>query len=239
MNKEMSSWIDKIKTLPNRNEPMANALCRMGCLSLMYTPLLIMTWMGIKFADFWLFMPVAATIALATVLSFVWRKFALSLEDQGYSTPEACDSEFMERAPGLVSSSSIETHLDFPKPEDALAVDKSRLLALDKRLNKLAEIATRFQWMGMAVIPLVVLTRGICRDYFGSYNHVLILQGFSVVALVVSFVLSRLYTRAGKKLEEARQLTEEEKIGMYHEYRGKFLWPHIFWAIMLGVFSCL
>jgi len=110
---------------------------------------------------------------------------------------------------------------------------------IEKRLNRLVGIATRFQWIGTAFIPLVVLTRNIGCEHIPNYSYASMIQGFSVVALVFSFALSRLYSHFRKKLEAAKGLTEEEKRDLQHEYFGKFLWPYVFWGGCFAIFSWL
>ena len=110
---------------------------------------------------------------------------------------------------------------------------------LVKRLDRLSQIGTNFQWTGIGVLMVAVATREMAGNYIANYNYASTIQGFAIFAILVFFVLSRLYAYTRKKLEKVQQLTEDEQRGLHFEHSLKFLWPHIFWGIIFAVFHWL
>lgn len=115
-------------------------------------------------------------------------------------------------------------------------VKKYRPEAIEKIIGKLSAIASSFQWTSTMVFVLISGGKGIVVKHIDIHAYSLAGQGFCIFALLVSFVLNRLYVYSRKRLEEARELTEKEKTFLKHEYLGKFLFPHIFWAGAFALF---
>ena len=102
--------------------------------------------------------------------------------------------------------------------------------AIEKILSKLSAIASSFQWTSTMLFVLISGGKWMFVKYIDLPTYSLAAQGFCIFALLFSFVLNRLYAYSKRRLEEAKELSEEEKTLLRHEYLGKFLFPHIFWV---------
>lgn len=108
--------------------------------------------------------------------------------------------------------------------------------ALERILGKLSACASSFQWTGTMLFALAVGGRSLFREYVNTNNYSLLVQGSCLFAFLLTFVLSRIYVYSKKRLEEVKELSEEDRRFLKHEYLGKFLFPHFFW-ICSCVFS--
>lgn len=102
--------------------------------------------------------------------------------------------------------------------------------ALERILGKLSAFASSFQWTGTMLFVLAVGGRSLFSEYVSTSNYSLLVEGSCLLALLLTFILSRIHVYSKKRLEEVKDLSEEEKRLFKHEYLGKFLFPHIVWT---------
>lgn len=97
------------------------------------------------------------------------------------------------------------------------------------RLNRLANLALYHQatWMLILVILLIIKPH-----YYKNAG-----QFLGVVALISSFIASRIYIQAGKRVEEFRKFSVEEGERRKQEYFYRFFSPYFLWMGCLVLFS--
>lgn len=108
-------------------------------------------------------------------------------------------------------------------------IDES--LLLENKLNRIADIALRLQSSGLFIALVIVALRNHipCAKNVG--------QSFAVFALICSVIISRIYIRTGKKLEELKTFSSEEGNVRKNEYFLRFCCPYFVWATCYGIFS--
>ena len=110
-----------------------------------------------------------------------------------------------------------------------LNIDESPLL--ENKLNRIADIALRLQSSGL-FIALVIVALRTHIPYAKNVG-----QTFALFALICSAIISRIYIRTGKKLEELKTFSPEEGDVRKNEYFLRFCCPYLVWAACYGIFS--
>jgi hypothetical protein len=99
----------------------------------------------------------------------------------------------------------------------------------EKRLNRLADLSLYHQsfWLFL-LAALLFLKPEHYRD--GA-------QCLGGAALIASFVASRIYIYAGKRVEEFKKFSVEEAEDRRKEYVLRFFLPYFVWAGCIAIFS--
>jgi len=111
-----------------------------------------------------------------------------------------------------------------------MAMNLEESLLVENKLNRIADIAIRLQFMGLFITLFIVAL----RTHIPFAKNVG--QSFAVLALISSGILSRIYIHYGKKLETFKTFSSEEREVRKKEYVSRFFWPYFFWAACYGIF---
>lgn len=99
---------------------------------------------------------------------------------------------------------------------------------IQNRLKKITTLAPCLQSIGLAYVIFLV--------YFKPNGYQQIGQHFALLALVASFIISKLHTHTGKQLEQYLTFNEEEIKYIKQEYMIKFFLPYIIWLFCFFLF---
>lgn len=93
---------------------------------------------------------------------------------------------------------------------------------IEQRLNRITRMAICLQCVGILI--------AISLLYFKPTGYKEIGHNFSISALIVSFIISRVYIHTGKKLEEFKAFSSNERETRKNEYLLKFFAPYAIWV---------
>ncbi len=102
---------------------------------------------------------------------------------------------------------------------------------IEKHLNSMAKISLYFQLIAGTIAVLLITLQ--------PTNFKIIGEGFSIGSLIASFIIARAYIYTGKKLENLKQLSIEEKEFRKKEYCYKFFCSYPMWVLFYFFFSTL
>jgi len=98
-----------------------------------------------------------------------------------------------------------------------------------RKLNRLADLSLYHQSFWVFLL-LVILS-------FKPQHYKDAAQCLGIAALISSFVASKIYIYAGKKVEDFKRFSEEEAIDRKKEYLIRFFFPYFVWATCIATFS--
>ena len=99
----------------------------------------------------------------------------------------------------------------------------------EKRLNKLADLSLYHQSFWLFLLAAIL--------FFKPQHYKDAVQCLGFTALISSFIASKIYIYAGKKVEEFKTFSPEEAVHRKKEYMFKFFCPYIIWTSCLIIFS--
>jgi len=95
--------------------------------------------------------------------------------------------------------------------------------------NLVAKVSLIFQLIAGIIAILIMI--------FHPRNCSIIGKSFSMAAFVISIIISRIYIFLGKKLENLKQFSEEEKELKRREYFYKIFSSYPMWILFYFLFS--
>lgn len=102
---------------------------------------------------------------------------------------------------------------------------------IQNKLRKINTLAPCLQSLGLAYLIFLL--------YFKPNGYQQIGQHFALLALLTSFIISKLHTRTGKQLEHYVTFNQEEIKHIKREYLIKFFLPYILWLICFFFFASI
>ncbi len=99
----------------------------------------------------------------------------------------------------------------------------------EKRLNRLADLSLYHQSFWLFFLAAIL--------FFKPLHYKDAIQCLGIVALISSFIASKIYIYAGKKVEEFKTFSPEEAIYRKKEYVFRFFCPYIIWISCVIIFS--
>lgn len=105
----------------------------------------------------------------------------------------------------------------------------SQIEFLEKRMKQIATLSVLFQFL--AFIGAISIL------YFRPPDYKNIGSSFSLISLIASFTIARLYIHNGKKLEAIKRFSDEEAKELKREYFTKFFFAYGLWILFAGIFA--
>ncbi len=99
----------------------------------------------------------------------------------------------------------------------------------EQKLNRLANMALYHQSLWVIMVIIILVLKPTHMKTIG--------QGLGMAALIASFLSSKIYIQAGKKVEEFKTFSPEEWKERKNEYTYRFFLPYFFWAAIITLFS--
>jgi len=100
---------------------------------------------------------------------------------------------------------------------------------LEQRMNRMAKMAVWFQLSAFSVAISIL--------YFQPPHYKEFGQVFSIIALILSFVISRVYIYTWKQFETFKCFPPDELKSRKREYFTKFFSAYGVWALFSCIFS--
>jgi hypothetical protein len=99
----------------------------------------------------------------------------------------------------------------------------------EKKLDRLAGLSLYHQSFWLFLLSALL--------FFKPQHYKDAAQCLGFAALISSFIASRIYIYAGKKVEEFKRFSAEEAEDRKKEYMIRFFLPYFVWAGCIAVFS--
>ena len=100
---------------------------------------------------------------------------------------------------------------------------------LEQKMSRIVTMAVWFQCVAFVGVLSIL--------YFRVPGYKDLGRDFSLTALIVSFILARVYIHHGKKLETIKRFSPEEAEMRKREYFRKFFSAYALWILFSGVFA--
>lgn len=99
----------------------------------------------------------------------------------------------------------------------------------EKKLDRLAGLSLYHQSFWLFLLSALL--------FFKPQHYKDGAQCLGLAALISSFIASRIYIYAGKKVEEFKRFSSEEAESRKKEYMLRFFCPYFVWAACVAIFS--
>ena len=99
----------------------------------------------------------------------------------------------------------------------------------EQKLNFFARFAIYHQAFWLFLLTILLITK--------PHHYKIIGEGLGMIALLASFMGSRIYIYYGKKVEQFKKFSSEELQERLKEHKYRFFLPYFLWAGTVAFFS--
>lgn len=112
--------------------------------------------------------------------------------------------------------------------EDLMEMD---VQIIEKKLQRIASLTQYSQISLLVILLVIILTRGFAADHFANYNYATTVKLFTLIGLFSSVIVNRMHISTGKKLEEFKTFSPEEKKKRFISHLWNGPATYLFWVI--------